>query len=198
MAKRLRSLIFPHEDKTRYVKSLDGLRGLAVLIVMLSHTSNTGLLLSEYLDFSLIGKSGVYLFFVLSAYLLDRQIAVFLRRPNNGKSAYWKNYFLRRFLRIYPLFVIALISYALVSYLGFDTQILLADIVPHLLLQEGKLVFWSIPVEFKYYFISPLIMIFFDRVLKWRARSVLLSIVILMVGVYATHIGFGFSKLSTL
>ena len=47
------------------IDALDGLRGLAVLIVFLSHTSNDGVFLLPSANFSGIGKSGVFLFFVL-------------------------------------------------------------------------------------------------------------------------------------
>ena len=55
------------------IKSLDGLRGFAVLLVLLSHMSLVGINLVPGLDFAGIGKAGVYLFFVLSAFLLTWQ-----------------------------------------------------------------------------------------------------------------------------
>ena len=51
-------------DNKLQINSLDGLRGLAVLAVFLSHTSNKGIFLIPNADFSGIGKSGVFLFFV--------------------------------------------------------------------------------------------------------------------------------------
>lgn len=123
--------------------------------MLLSHSGNAKIFLHESLDFHGIGKTGVYLFFVLSAYLLDRQIALALM-TNSSNIYYWKNYFLRRFLRIYPLFFISLIIHWLFTVFGIKTVIdNLSDIPLHLLLLKGESVFWSIPVEFKYYFLSP-------------------------------------------
>ncbi|MCY1298635.1 hypothetical protein D9M70_481290 [compost metagenome] len=50
-------------DKSFQIDALDGLRGLAALIVVLSHTSNLSMFFFPLLDFRGIGKSGVYLFF---------------------------------------------------------------------------------------------------------------------------------------
>ena len=91
-------VFFPHDNKLNHVKSLDGLRGVAVLMVLLSHSSNQELYLFG-MDFKGIGSFGVYLFFILSSYLLDRQIAQNLLKHKTNKG-YWMNYALRRFLRI--------------------------------------------------------------------------------------------------
>jgi peptidoglycan/LPS O-acetylase OafA/YrhL len=56
------------------IPALDGLRGIAILLVLLGHSSLCGMYLFPGLDLSHLGTYGVYLFFVLSAYLLDYQI----------------------------------------------------------------------------------------------------------------------------
>ena len=56
----------------KHFAALDGLRGIAVLMVVLSHLSL--LQLNPFpVDFAGTGKCGVYLFFVLSAFLLTYQ-----------------------------------------------------------------------------------------------------------------------------
>jgi peptidoglycan/LPS O-acetylase OafA/YrhL len=176
LIKHFTSLFFPHDGKADHFKALDGLRGLAILFVLLSHSSNRGLMFSEYLDFSHAGKYGVYLFFVLSAYLLDRQITLAFIR-NKSSKRYWMNYFLRRFLRIYPLFIISLLVHGLLTMYGYKTVIDHAmDIPKHIFLVAGEYIFWSIPVEFKYYFISPLILWGFQRWFKWDLIKVMISL----------------------
>ena len=146
--------------------ALDGLRGLAVLFVLLSHASKHVTVLHPALNFRGAGKFGVYLFFLLSAYLLDRQIALALR---HGERNYWGNYFLRRVLRIYPLFALALVLHLGLTRAGIPTVIdSWTDVADHLLLRAGKGVFWSIPVELTYYLVSPVIMIVCGLVLGWR------------------------------
>jgi hypothetical protein len=51
---------------------LDGLRGFAVLFVVLGHLGSQQRSPGFGIDFSGAGKYGVYLFFVLSAFLLTR------------------------------------------------------------------------------------------------------------------------------
>lgn len=150
--------------------ALDGLRGLAVLFVLLSHASKHFPVIHPVFNFRGAGKFGVYLFFLLSAYLLDRQIAVAIRR---GERNYWGNYFLRRVLRVYPLFTVALVFHLFLTRAGITTVIgSWRDVAAHLMLREGKGVFWSIPVEMMYYLVSPVIMIICGLALCWRPALV--------------------------
>lgn len=135
--------------------ALDGLRGLAVLAVIGSHLSNAGVLPGPGL--SGFGKAGVYLFFVLSAFLLTQAL---LQRPAGefAGARFWLNYALRRVLRIWPLFLVVLLSSWVLTRAGvpgwhyrMDTAALLG----HLTLQDGQSVLWSIPVEFTFYLWLP-------------------------------------------
>ncbi len=182
---KLDNLFFPHDNKTTHFKALDGLRGIAVLIVLLSHSSNVNITIHERINFQGLGTIGVYLFFVLSAYLLDSQI-VSAYVSEKVTKAYWKNYFLRRFLRIYPLFIIALFFLMFISFLGFSSVINnIKDFFLHISLLKGDGIFWSIPVEFKYYFISPILIWFCHRYLKWNQVKLFVfftGIILLTVG----------------
>lgn len=182
----IRKLIFPYDDKKDHFKALDGLRGMAVLLVVLSHASLHGVYLIPGMDFSGMGKPGVFLFFVLSAYLLDRQIIVgFVNGKANAK--FLANYFLRRFMRIFPLYIITLLVFYACFRFGVKTSwIKNWNIIwKHLTLQEGLGIFWSIAVEFKYYFISPLIMAFCNYALKWDLKKTTLFLLALIgVSIY--------------
>lgn len=136
---------------------LDGLRGLAVLVVLASHFSAAGLLPRPALHG--VGKSGVYLFFVLSAYLLARNL---LRQPPGAlrQARTWLDYALRRVLRIWPLYLVILLSsWGLTSLgvAGWHYQLDDAALLRHLALREGQDVLWSIPVEFTFYLWLPFI-----------------------------------------
>jgi peptidoglycan/LPS O-acetylase OafA/YrhL len=142
-----------HED------ALDGMRGVAALLVIGSHLSHVRMHLLPGLDLAGIGKPGVYLFFVLSAFLLTRQI---LSRDaaTLADRGLWLRYFARRFLRIFPLLTAMLIASDLVQRwfgLGLPFPLSGRQIVDHLLLRDGQGVLWSIPPEFQYYFVLPLI-----------------------------------------
>lgn len=153
--------LFLGRPRTRkhHFDALDGLRGMAVLIVIASHLSLAGMDLVPFLSLAGIGKSGVYLFFVLSAFLLTR--ALLERTPAEfSDSRLWANYALRRVLRIWPLYLtILLLSWALTraGVAGWYYQMDTAELVRHLMLLEGQSVLWSIPVEFKFYLWLPLV-----------------------------------------
>lgn len=135
---------------------LDGLRGLAVIFVVLSHLSNTGLHLHQWLNFSGSGKYGVFLFFLLSAFLLTKiQI-----QSGEITLGYLTTYAKRRFLRIYPIFFLVLVACALLTKYGYGAitvSLSPQEVVSHLLLQQGDELFWAIPVEFTFYFVLPLV-----------------------------------------
>lgn len=164
-------------EKTGQIDALDGLRGMAALIVFISHTSQLNLHLIPGVSLFGIGKYGVFLFFVLSAFLLTLP---FVRKgPSSFERDALINYGLRRFFRIYPLFFAYILA-------GLVSTILLARLMPsggrlgipfalsprefadHLLLQKGFGVTWSILVEFRYYFLLPLVAWVFSVLLKGR------------------------------
>lgn len=143
----------------RAIPALDGLRGLAVLLVLASHAANVGLPVLPGLSLSGTGKSGVYLFFVLSGYLLTR---ILLAKPAAAwrQGHTWADYAWRRVLRIWPLYLVVLLTSAALTAFGVAWWPFALDgaaLVRHLLLQDGVSVLWSIPVEFKYYLWLPLV-----------------------------------------
>ncbi len=152
--------------------ALDGLRGLAVLVVVASHLSNYGMHLLPGLSLSGIGKSGVYLFFVLSAFLLTRGL-LRLPLPQWRQARVWADYALRRVLRIWPLYLVVLLAswvLTLQGVAGWHYKIDTAALLAHLALREGQSVLWSIPVEFTFYLWLPLIALAL-AVLRHRGRS---------------------------
>jgi peptidoglycan/LPS O-acetylase OafA/YrhL len=135
-------------DVTTRRSELDGLRGVSVLLVVLSHASNRGLHLAPGLDFSGLGRTGVFLFFVLSSYLLTDQLlargAAELRQPRT-----WLRYAARRLLRVYPGYFLAL---GVTLALGGLT---LPNALLHLALVRAEAHFWTIPVEVLFYLVLP-------------------------------------------
>jgi len=157
MPGRLESFFLRKTSTARLqLDALDGLRGVAVLIVVLSHLSNADLYLVPGLDFRGTGKSGVYLFFALSAFLLTKPLLGddFDARDPRG----WVRYALRRILRIFPLYWLVLFSnWAFAQWAPTRAMPSLTtdEFIGHLLLQQGKGVYWTIPVEVTYYLVLP-------------------------------------------
>ncbi len=87
----------------RHIKPLDGLRGIAILMVFCHHMfpyrpthAMTGKLINGALG---MGWSGVDLFFVLSGFLITGILF-----DAKGSNAYFRNFYARRTLRIFPLY----------------------------------------------------------------------------------------------
>lgn len=132
---------------TSHLPEADGIRGLACLIVLVVHaTAVTFPATYPYLRGT--AKVGVWLFFVLSAFLLTYKL---LHRGFSLRTLV--DYGLGRFLRIYPLFALTVLGYYLLwPSAGIATQ---ADLVQALTLQKGYIHLWTVPVEFKFYFFLP-------------------------------------------
>lgn len=136
---------------------VDGLRGLAVLLVLASHIGGFGYVLVPFVSFQGIGKAGVYLFFVLSAWLLGGYV---LAQRAEWGLRYWLAYALRRIGRIFPLYWLVLVACYVLAQLQLPYWVIPLDaqqLFRHLLLQEGAGVFWAIPVEFGFYVLLPLL-----------------------------------------
>lgn len=138
--------------------SLDGLRGVAVLIVFLSHTSGRDIKIAPWLDFAGIGHVGVYLFFVLSGLLL------LTRNLLDGQPV--STFLIRRFFRIAPLYYLVLIATFTyqVSSGHVDRSALYIEkgfggLLLSLAFLRGDGVFWTIAAEFAFYALLPLVVI---------------------------------------
>jgi peptidoglycan/LPS O-acetylase OafA/YrhL len=97
----------------RHVAALDGIRGSAILLVLLSHTwLTTGTNRVERLltFWASGGWSGVDLFFVLSGFLITGILVDSRNDPN-----YFRNFYVRRILRIFPLYYAVLFFFFLIG-----------------------------------------------------------------------------------
>ena len=91
-----------------HIPALDGLRGIAVLVVMAMHFSIVeplGAAHGLYHRLSGLGWTGVDLFFVLSGFLITG-----ILYDAKGSRHYFRNFYARRTLRIFPLYYAFLIA----------------------------------------------------------------------------------------
>ncbi|EPH2696969.1 TPA: acyltransferase [Klebsiella aerogenes] len=125
------------------IPSANGIRGLAVIIVLIAHAL-TMFIPGTRSYLAGTGKIGVWLFFVLSAFLLTNKFS------NSGLNlSSLSNYLISRTFRIIPIFIIASTFYYFMGYYDVKT---LYNIIS---MQSGYGHLWTIPVEFKFYFVLP-------------------------------------------
>lgn len=94
-----------------HLRYLDGLRGVAILAVVMIHSSQLVIDLARPLrDLTFYGVRGVQLFFIVSGLTLARNYA--------GKPLPALNYAARRFFRIAPMFYLGIAGYLLLGRTG--------------------------------------------------------------------------------
>src|SRR5687767_2866467 len=92
--------------------ALDGWRAVACLLVLFTHTGFT----LGYHPVLVWGFTGVHLFFVLSGYLLFTPFCKAIIDRNPLPDFGW--FYLRRWLRIYPPYFLALVVFTVLRYVS--------------------------------------------------------------------------------
>ena len=178
-----------------YFKHLDTLRFVAFFLVFWHHAF-AGIVstipASEWLkpilhSFSYTGKTGVNLFFVISGFLIT--YILLEERKKTGKI-HLKFFYLRRILRIWPLyfafllvalFVLPLFSDAFQFHGNYFLQLVFLNNydMEHTSLAVG--VAWSVAIEEQFYIVWPLLLIFIKKPKVLFIASYLLFIVALTI-----------------
>jgi peptidoglycan/LPS O-acetylase OafA/YrhL len=142
------------EEKRLRIDRLDGIRAIAILMVLLFHRGY----LSQ-------GWTGVDLFFVLSGFLITG-----ILRKTRTDERYWTRFYSRRAARILPPVLLLMIVYSLAAkpplptilgYTLFAGNYMSRTVYGRSVL--GSL--WSLAVEEHFYLLWPLIVLLFNR--RW-------------------------------
>jgi peptidoglycan/LPS O-acetylase OafA/YrhL len=162
-----------------HVLALDGVRGLAILAVLAIHLlqsndRSSSLILQTLLSIRGLLWSGVTLFFSLSGYLITGILFDTL-----GSEGYFRTFFARRALRIFPLYYGVLLMLLLLTsplhfewhgqayrLLTYTTNLPFvpewnANPAPYINLRQ----FWSLAVEEQFYLIWPFLIFWLK---SWR------------------------------
>ncbi|MFM6924369.1 MAG: acyltransferase family protein [Ferruginibacter sp.] len=165
-----------------YFKDLDAIRTIAAMMVFCTHATKLGSLqisnqyLANFLGTFFDGGTGVLIFFVLSGFLITYLILSEVKQ----KGAFsLRNFYLRRILRIWPLYFTLLIFayFIYLPILGHYSNINVAEISSHAgyyfgmagnfdMLRDALHDFipvgitWSVAIEEQFYLVWPLLFFF--------------------------------------
>src|SRR5690554_6407842 len=119
------------EKKKIFFNGLNELRAFAALSVIFHHIELfklrdgiSSIFSNSYFHFFIekLGKNGVYLFFVLSGFLIT--YLLLQEKSNNHNKISFKKFYLRRIFRIWPLYyTVIAISFILIPFLAFNFEI---------------------------------------------------------------------------
>lgn len=188
-------------DFSRRIPELDGLRGLAILLVLFYHYVESSPLLPRFLSAAgRLSWSGVDLFFVLSGFLIGGILLNARESPN-----YFKAFYVRRACRILPIYAAILAAFWLIralSQVEYSENVTLRWLFSRpfpwyfyaTLTQNFSMTYyltlgpawlgatWSLAVEEQFYLTLPFII----KYVKPRRLPYLLSLVILFAPAFRT------------
>ena len=188
------------DKKKIYFPNLNGLRFIAAFLVIIHHTEQLKSIckIDNYwrsIPFiGIIGKLGVVLFFVLSGFLIT---FLLLAEENIKKSISIKSFYIRRILRIWPLYYLIILlalwilpNVSIFTLPGFGKNVIYKDLFlkiilyviffPNLVLSLLGVVpyasqTWSIGAEEQYYLVWPIIL---KNVKKYRIILMILIVLL--------------------
>lgn len=174
----------------KYRYDIQGLRGLAVILVLLFHYDNNRFH---------IGHIGVDIFFVISGYVISRVLSnKYLCKNGAGIVSFYKN----RFWRIFPALAVCVITSILVYFLFGQLRTLTTVnltaatsllFISNIFLQIARVDYfavesanifehtWSLGIEFQYYLIYPIfLLILLRRISKEKIGITLFALTIIL------------------
>ena len=193
-------------DSHARIPALDGVRGLAVVLVLICHAT----VLSDvptaagklYLALARLSWAGVDLFFVLSGFLITGILF-----DAKGKTNYFRNFYARRTVRIFPLYYVFIaltlfiiprfapaieshfverppVSWPYWSYVSNFYQTF--QPTHHIVF-----VSWSLAIEEQFYMVWPLVVFFFGRKALLRITiGMIVGSILLRIGIMGPLAGW--------
>lgn len=162
---------------TKYFGSLNGLRCLSILFVILFHYASNcrefGIMGFSLQEVSFRGYLGVNLFFVISGFLIT---TLLLREQQAYRSIAVRSFYIRRILRIFPLYYTVLLLFIFLFPFGESSLARKEEFVRNLpyfftytsnwFVTNESAIFvfaWSLATEEQFYLLWPHVLNFFSR-----------------------------------
>ncbi|EML7011503.1 TPA: acyltransferase family protein [Klebsiella pneumoniae] len=193
----------------KYIKELEGLRGLMALWVVAGHAFASLPMLSSKIPANLLNTQAVDVFIMLSGFV------IFFMMDNKPQS--YGKYLTQRFFRIFPIYLLALIvSFVLIDFTtsvlthalaapatngrleiinqfnkapslhAFFHLLLIQGAVPVSMLKDSSFTIlgqaWSVSVEWQFYIIAPLLFMLMNKITSKKNCLALFIILIFMIG----------------
>ena len=147
------------------VEWLDGIRGVTCFNIMLAHIlvtfPNIGV------NGSGTGKMGVCMFYILSGYLCA--IPYYNNHKVHFSISSLINYYIKKILRIFPCFILAVIIAFLLRLI--DVKM----VIKCILLKEEYGHFWYIPVILGFYLVSPIAGLIISKIRSNKIKLLIFS-----------------------
>jgi peptidoglycan/LPS O-acetylase OafA/YrhL len=197
---------------TERINYIDGVRGIAILLVFLAHLS-AGVypydisFIESLSFFNGGGLIGVQLFFALSGYLITKNLVHEYTKYGNIDL---KLFYLRRFWRLYPVLMLACLAYFFFALIFMEPRIYIAalgDIFMALTYTTNLPIFpswfpdldwmghtWSLSVEEQFYLVWPILFLIVSG-LKSKplivSTTLLLCVVTITIRHYLPSLSYG-------
>ena len=150
------------------MKWIDGWRGVGCFIICLTHC------LSEFYGIRMcLGKSGVCMLFMLTAYLYFEK---YYYNSFAWSVKSYLNFCIKRIIRLMPLYIITII----IGIPIFDLTP--KEVVLNVLLVKTIYHFWTLPIELIFYIIFPFLIIILKRVKDFFVPCILIMCILLCWG----------------
>lgn len=179
------------------IPELDGLRGIAILLVMACHLPLAFHAVKSALS---VGWVGVDLFFVLSGFLITNILL-----DSKGRQHPFRNFYARRILRIWPLYFLYL------AFVFLCVRSIIPDSVklwPFALFVQNSVYrwdvgpflqpTWSLAVEEQFYLLWPLVILQFSRKIAMGVAAACFAFSPFIRAVVFSHASFAFLSFNTL
>jgi len=187
-----------------HLAQADALRALAISLVVIEHVALFGdlHLFGRFQDLAFLGRWAVNCFFVLSGKLLAGQYlrAILRDRPLPSTSAFY----LKRFLRIYPLYAVGIFAGAIVEYV-LHGHVAFAWVAGHLAFAQGfSLAFrddpingplWTMTIDAEFYLLLPLFAAVVARVVRGATQRRKIGVIVTTLAVI-TVVSIGYRYLA--
>ncbi|MCG2611045.1 acyltransferase [Flavobacterium sp. SM15] len=197
------NLILPVSLEDIKYKSIDGLRGYLAFFVFLHHSYIWYFFLHgnaweepKSNLFNQFGQTSVLYFFMITSFLFTRKLIEAKDQIN------WKRLFLSRFLRIFPMYFVSILT--LLCIVAYESDFTINDKISHIIRDTFKWlnftisgapnlnnvnntylinagVAWSLPFEWMFYFLLPILALGFKIKPSKKVRTITLVVLIYMI-----------------